>query len=229
MLLLRAGDPVDGEDPGKSARALRAAAFVALAASFLAKYAAAVLVPFFALRRRYRSWLVLAAVGVVVGFVPFAGAGGRLFASLETYSMAWQFNGLAFRALTALWDDPFWARLVLMALAGLAIVVRARRDDDVLRHAFVAFAVVLLAVPTLYPWYVAWVVPFLCLFVNRAWILFTALVLLSYLVWPLWEATGEWRLPAWVLALEYVPFLLLLVVDGRRGHRGRARVQGVAA
>lgn len=194
-------------------------AFVALALSFLSKYFTAILVPYFALRRRYLPWLALAAVVALVGFLPFAGAGRKLFASLEAYSTLWQFNGLSFRALTAVWDHPQWIRQGLAAVAVVAILVQAARQTDVMRYSFLAIAIALLTVPTLYPWYVAWIVPFLCVFVNRSWILFTGLVFLSYLVWPLSVASGEWRLPAWVLALEYAPFLLLLVADALRSRK----------
>lgn len=200
----------------------RAAAFVSFVASFLSKYAAAVLVPWFAARRRYLPWLAFAAVAAATGFLPFAGAGDRMFASLRTYSMEWQFNGLAFRMLTALWDEPLLARRLLVLAAGVAVVVQALRQGDVVRYAFFAVACVLLAVPTLYPWYVLWVVPFLCVFPNRAWMLFTALVFVSYLIWPISEQTGQWRLPAWALALEYAPFLALLVFDAWRHRRRQA-------
>jgi hypothetical protein len=200
-------------------RLRRATAFVALALSFLAKYAAAVLVPFFARRRRYLPWLLLAAGVVVAGFLPFVGAGKKLWASLSTYSTQWRFNGLAFRAATAVWDDPVVVRWLLMAAAVVVAVVQAVRQKDAARYTFVTFGAVLLAVPTLYPWYVMWIVPLLCLFVNRAWILFTALVFVSYLVWPIYDRTGVWQLPAWALVLEYAPFLGLLVFDAFRSRR----------
>jgi hypothetical protein len=201
-------------------RLRRSAAFVALAGSFLIKYVVAVLVPFFARRRRYIPGLVVAAVVVVAAFLPFAGAGTKLWASLSTYSNQWRFNGLAFRAVTALWDEPLAVRWMIMAAAAVAVVVRALRERDIARYAFAAVGIVLLAVPTLYPWYIMWIVPMLCLFVNRAWILFTALVFVSYLVWPFYDRTGVWQLPAWVLAVEYAPFLGLLAFDAVRSRRG---------
>jgi hypothetical protein len=57
-------------------------------------------------------------------------------------------------------------------------------------------------------------------FVDRSWILFTGLVFASYWVWSVWGQTGQWRLPAWVYAVEYAPFLALMAVDGVRRRRG---------
>ena len=70
--------------------------------------------------------------------------------------------------------------------------------------------------PTVYPWYLVWIVPFLCVYPNRAWLLFTGLVALSYWVWVVYDATGVWALPGGLLALEYVPFYGLLVWDATR-------------
>lgn len=201
-------------------RATRAWAFVAFALSFLAKYVVVVLAPFFALRRRYALWLVLAAAIVVAAFVPFVGAGSKLFASLHTYSNEWRFNALAYRLATSVWDHPLAVRRILGAAALVCIVVAARRHDDVVRFAGIALGCTLLAVPTLYPWYVIWIVPVLCVFPERSWILFTGLLALSYLVWPIFDRTGQWRLPAWVLWAEYGPFLALMAFDMWR-RRGR--------
>lgn len=202
----------------------RASAFAAFALSFLSKYVVVVLAPYFALRRRYAPWLVLAAAIVVVGFLPFAGAGPKLVASLNTYSSEWRFNALAYHLVVSVWDHPLAARRILAAVAVILIVLRARpgagRDDDVVRYAWFAVGCALLAVPTLYPWYVIWIVPMLCVFADRSWILFTGLVMLSYLVWPISEHTGQWRLPPWVLAVEYVPFIGLMLL-GRWRRRGR--------
>lgn len=199
----------------------RAAGFASLALAFLSKYLTAVLVPFFAFRRRHAPWLLVMAGVIVVGYLPFAGAGSKLVSSLQIYSMEWRFNGLVFSVLHGVWDDPLAVRRVLTGLLALFVVFQAFRQTDVLRYAFLTIACALLVVPTLYPWYIAWIVPFLCVYRNRAWILFTGLVFASYVVWPISEQTGQWRLPPIVYAIEYIPFYALLVFDALRG-RSRA-------
>ncbi|MCH7548102.1 MAG: hypothetical protein IH969_00955, partial [Candidatus Krumholzibacteriota bacterium] len=66
-----------------------------------------------------------------------------------------------------------------------------------------------------------WVVPFLCLFPNRAWILFTGLVCASYYVWHVSDDTDQWRLPTVVYALEYIPLYGFLFFDAVRSRRSR--------
>lgn len=67
--------------------------------------------------------------------------------------------------------------------------------------------------PTVYPWYLAWLLPFLVVWPNRAWILFTGLSMLSYSVVMQYIETGLWQESVVVLLLEYVPFYCLLIFD----------------
>lgn len=197
-------------------RGRKVAGAASLGFAFASKYASALLVPYFALRRRDVRWIGLALALVLVCYLPFAGAGMKIFSSLLVYSREWEFNGLAYRVTQSLVGDGLTARGILALLLVGIVFATARRQGDLLRYAFIALAAGLLLAPTLYPWYLAWVVPFLCIFPNRAWIMFTGLVMLSYGVLPHFAATGEWRLPAALIAIEYAPFYLLLTAGWLR-------------
>jgi hypothetical protein len=201
-------------------RGKRAWGAVALGASFLVKYLAIALAPYF-LKRGYRRVLPIMLATVVVGYLPFLDAGDGLTGSLRTYGFDWSFNGPPFMALSTLFGDAARARVVLIVLGGLFAVVAALRTRDVARYAFLVIGAAIVLSPTVYPWYLVWIVPFLCVFPNRAWILFTGWVALSYWVWVEYDATGVWVLPSGVLALEYLPFYGLLVWDATR-ERGAA-------
>ncbi len=195
-----------------SAGPRRWAAPVLLGVSILVKYLAVILLPFLAAKRRWGALVVVAAV-VVVGYLPFLGAGRRLAASLREYGSTWWFNGPPYMAASAMLRDPALARRLLVALGAAFAVVAAFRERDLARFAYRVVACVLLLSPTVYPWYLVWIVPFLCLFPSRGWLAFTGLVALSYQVWTVYGASGAWLLPNWVLAAEYVPFYGLLVWD----------------
>jgi alpha-1,6-mannosyltransferase len=190
--------------------------FVSLGLSMLAKYLAGVFLPYFALKKRYVVWVPVMLAVVIVGYLPFAGAGSGLFSSLEIYGTQWRFNGLIYKLLHSMVGDPLRTRWILTLLLGVAVVYQSFKQRDPLRFAFVVIATALLLAPTLYPWYVAWVVPFLCFYPNRAWILFTGLVMLSYWVWVVSAVGGEWELSWRLYAIEYVPFYALLLFDARR-------------
>ena len=190
----------------------RAWGAITLGASFLVKYLAIALVPFFG-KRGYRRVFPVMLVTVVVGYLPFLDAGDGLTGSLRTYGFDWSFNGPPFMALSALFGDAARARLVLVVLGGLFAVVAALLTRDLARYAFLVIGAAILLSPTVYPWYLVWLVPFLCVFPNRAWILFTGLVAISYWVWVEYDASGAWMVPNGLLMLEYVPFYGLLVWD----------------
>jgi hypothetical protein len=195
---------------------------VALALSFLTKFVTVMLAPFYLVRRAYWPWLLLAVALVVIAYLPFAGAGMKLFTSLRVYALEWRFNGLAYEMLTGVWHDALPARRLFAAAVVLFAFFHAVRQRDVLRYAFLVVGFALLLAPTLYPWYVLWIVPFLCVFPNRAWILFTGLVFVSYWVWVVYHRTGEWALPPAVYAIEYAPFLALLALDAWSARRRAA-------
>lgn len=195
--------------------------FLALGVSFLCKYLAVVFVPYYLRSGKYARWLPVFVLAVAAGYLPFAGAGTGLVASLRVYGTQWHFNGPAYDLLSAATGSPDWARGVLLVVLAAVVGVAALRARDVLRYGFVVVGAGLLLAPTVYPWYVSWIVPFLCFFPNRAWILFTGLVFVSYRVWDGVAAGGAWELPWFVLAAEYAPFYGLLAYDTLRARRRR--------
>jgi hypothetical protein len=207
-----------------AARGRRFWGFAAVGASFLAKYLAAVFVPYFLAKKRYAAWAGVMAVVVAVGYLPFASAGTGLFSSLRLYMTEWQFNGLVFKLLNLAVGDAQWTRGILTGTVVVVVAYNSLRQMDVVRFGFIVVGTGLLFAPTLYPWYVAWIVPFLCFYRNRAWILFTGLVFLSYWVWELFPVEGQWELPWRVYAAEYVPFYALLIYDAVRTRRQKGVV-----
>ncbi len=198
------------------------AGFAALAFSVLSKYFSLALVPFFALRTRYWKAVMLLPLLVVAAYLPFASAGEGLFASLQLYSRDWQFNGLPYRLMQLAGLPGDWIRLVLVGALAVLVLWWARRDDEIVDYAFHIFGATLLLVPTLYPWYVLWMVPWLCVRPNPAWILFTGLVFITYVVWIDYNAAGTWFLQPWVYVVEYLPFYALLGWQLVRRHRRTA-------
>ena len=70
--------------------------------------------------------------------------------------------------------------------------------------------------PTVQPWYLVWIVPFLCLYPNPAWILLSGLVAVSYHVVIGFVLTESWEEETWVRFVQYVPFYGLLFVQSLR-------------
>ena len=190
-------------------RGRRLGAGLAFGASLLVKYLAVALAPLLVRRGGVRA---LAAMGVVaaLGYAAFLDAGPHLLGSLRVYCGTWWFNGPPFMALAGFLGDATVARRLLAGFGVAFMLVAARREHDPVRYLYLVTGCALVVSPTVYPWYLLWMVPLLCIYPNRAWIAFTGLVALSYAVWVEYDRSGAWRVPTWLLAVEYVPFYGLL-------------------
>ena len=190
---------------------------VALGASALVKYLALASVAWLA-RRCYYAVAAVVLLVVVAGYIPFWDAGAKLFASLRLYTATWYFNGPPFFMLSSFLGSQDLARRLLLGGGGAFVLVAAMRERDLARFMYLVVGCALVISPTVYPWYLLWIAPFFALYRNRAWIAFSALVMLSYAVWHYYTDTGAWVLPNWLLAIEYAPFyvLLLLSLPGMR-------------
>jgi hypothetical protein len=94
------------------------------------------------------------------------------------------------------------------------------------RQIYWILGLLLLTGPAVFPWYVGWIVPFLCFFPNRAWLYLTLASQVYYL--RFWTIPVDYfrfeDLPffgfdsSWELArpLEYIPFYALLLYGGLR-------------
>jgi len=223
-----------------------------LAAGTSVKLLPLVALPFRALDPRGRVRLCAAFVLVLVAcWAPLLWQSGALGLGrgLGDYALRWESFHLLYRWIERPlgawlgpggaandWSAPHRAgRLVAAALwLGASLLAwraaRARLHAGgeprlvSARGAFVALGAFLALTPTLHPWYLCWIVPFLALFPSRAWTWLVAAAPLAY--WPLerWRAEGVWLEPAWLWPALALPFWALLVLDWRRGpHSPRAR------
>jgi hypothetical protein len=115
---------------------------------------------------------------------------------------------------------PDLARAACAAAALLAALVIVRRGVEPLRGAYLMTGALLLLSPTLHPWYLLWILPWVCLMPSAAWILLSGLAALTYLDLGSTGPAGDGR--AWLRCVEYVPFYaLLLAAVLMRRHTGR--------
>ncbi len=201
-----------------------AGGMASLALSALAKYFAVLLLPYAVFRPQLRRWVPLFLAVTALGYVAFLDSPRTWFASVGVYAAQWEFNSATFTLLNWVIGDGAWTRAALLAaLVAWSLYHAARRQDSV-HYAYLVIGFALAFSPTLHPWYVCWIVPFLCIYPSRAWIAFTGLVPFSYWVWVDAQGGGAWTVRPELLALEYVPFYTLLLWETRRGVTGRSEI-----
>ena len=87
--------------------------------------------------------------------------------------------------------------------------------EDVARRSLIVLAVCLLAVPTLFPWYVVWLLPLVAVYgdaPSASALCLAALVDLVYCYYI--DRAVHW----WVQLIEYIPVCLLLARECRTGY-----------
>lgn len=112
----------------------------------------------------------------------------------------------------------FFARALLAVLLAAALIWIARRVRDTEAAVFASLAALLLASPTLHPWYLLWVLPFAARRRDPAFLYLSFAVPLAYaLLYPV-----SWLPAPAVYTLEYGPFAALLFFGARAPRAGAA-------
>ena len=164
--------------------------------------------------------MIAFAVAFVVAYLPFAVSdNGAMFGSLFTYLREWDFNGSIFNLLKLAIGFE-WSRNLVAAGLVVWMIFVLTRSWGTERKMFAAFGGYLCLTTTLFPWYFVWFYPLLLRNLSRAFLLLSGTLLLSYHVHIGYYADGDWSSWPWMIAIEYIPFYVLLVVELRR-QRGR--------
>jgi hypothetical protein len=115
----------------------------------------------------------------------------------------------------------------MLAIVGLGLwrITRIKRDAiDVARAAVALIGLYLLLTTPRYPWYYAWIIPFLCFVPRAGWLYLTGATILLYLLWYIPNVYPH--LPVWLGAAVYGPALALLAWDYVKARRlDNARAQ----
>ena len=189
-----------------------------LALAIASKYLALLFLP--ALWRRLgRTGRVLLPLTLIAAFLPFHQALAQHADSLFAVGSAWRFNDSLFTIIRFMTGSDTLSRIIAAVLFLLLAAFVYRREQPVLKGAMMLIGGALLLTTTLQPWYLLWIVPFLCFYPNRAWILLTGLVMLSYQVLTRYAAEGVWLESPWIKYAIYLPFFALLIADAWKNRR----------
>ncbi len=152
----------------------------------------------------------------VVGFLPM------YFARFEEFNMglrALLTDGIGLTGTAA----RFVVSGLLVSLLIVVLVALGRSRGNNLQNLTAATGIavgayLLLLPSSIHPWYVVWLIPFLVVVPEPGWWYLTGAVALSYVAYTADPA----RVPAWVLAVEYAPAYVGLLLALRRAWRGLA-------
>jgi hypothetical protein len=198
-----------------------------LAGAIVVKYIPLAALPFAV--RKEGGWrrCVLVLILCAAAFVPLfwmEGAFDGLFHALGEYGLRWQSSGLVHPYLAELVEEHlnqdgglFDARRVTrILLAGAWFLVAAivwRRKLDAVQSTGILLGAFLILTPTLHPWYVTWIIPFIALRPRASWCWLVLTIPCYYQILEGWKQDGTWELSPTVRAFVALPFALLLCYE----------------
>jgi len=186
-----------------------------LALAFVSKFFALLLLPVF-LRRTRAVYAGIFAAVVALAYLPFLGAGRRLFTGLGDFARGWEGNDSLFRLIQLAGNSKPQAYLVAGVLVfGLVVYTLRKRMEPLAAGLFLISGLLLLS-SNAFPWYFTWTVPFLCFVRNVPMLLLSVTCALGYAPVVAYAAGQPYRDSPLILALEYLPVLLWLAFDAVR-------------
>src|SRR2546425_1669510 len=196
-----------------------------LAGATLGKVFPVVLFPAFYKRWSWKTPLAF-LTAIVVGYLPYLGVGPTralvfLFGDAPERGIE---GGKDFFLLTAVRRLPLGfqvptAAFVIFAVligAALSVWIIARRNEHYIENALIIGSVFLVLVSPHFPWYFAWLVPFLCLIPAAAVIYLTLASFLMYLTWLRDVRYQVLRMKAGVYVPTFVLCALMVWLRRRR-------------
>jgi len=164
-----------------------------------------------------RARIVLLPVAVaLLPFVPYAW-GANPFEALSRFAWHWLFNGAFFELANYFVQDNQRARLICAAALTVALLLLQFTRHDLPRKAAFSVLLLLLFSPVVHPWYVTWLAVLLPIAPLRSGMAYAAAVSLAVITLVEFRLTGTWQQHPIILVIEYVPVvvLFLLEVTGR--------------
>jgi rSAM/selenodomain-associated transferase 2 len=198
-----------------------AGGYLCLGLAVLSKYVSAAAVPF--CWRRAARWRLLAFLLPAVLFLPYLSADPSLFSSLLAFGTRMHYNDFITEVLGTIFGSGWLAAggVVLFLCLGWVWLT----EDDLLRGVYLGLGCLLVMLPTLHPWYLTLIAPFVCFFPSRPWLYLQAAVLFTFPVLGHEFRTGVFQEIPWLKLPEYLPFYGLMIWGlFRKGYLIRSQI-----
>jgi len=196
-----------------SLKGLRSLSAIALGLAILTKLYPIVLLPVLIRYLKVRHFAIIGTV-IFLGYLPFRDAEELIFEGLFTYARFWEFNDSGYVLISSMLR-PFTGYYHAIAKGGIIVGLlifglwqsRASAQDDTsrLKAIFLIIGALLVFSPTVDPWYIIWIIPFICFFPNMGWLVLSGSSVMAYCYY--WQNMDFW----WIRTVEYVPFYIFLI------------------
>jgi rSAM/selenodomain-associated transferase 2 len=187
--------------------------FLFLGVAILSKYFALVALPFLiTAENRTKSLAVLIPL---ILYIPYIDAGSGVFRSLGEFGFQFHFNDSVSELIRYIFGSHYL--LISIGLLGTCLAWTYLFVHHELRSVYLAIGCLLVFLPTLHPWYIVLISPFLVFYPSWAWLYLQIAVVFTFPVYAIEFNTGIFQEIAWLKLLEYIPFYGLLLYGILKG------------
>jgi hypothetical protein len=173
------------------------------------------LIPFFAGKRLLVGAVLSLATLLLPGLL-FWDSLAALSMGLFQFGGTSSFNGPVYDLLLLGLDLPrgVCSGVVALAFAGLLLWRWICREHDALDcHIRWILGALIVLSPTVHFWYLAWILPFVCLRPSLPWITFSVTAGAYFFVWTNAATGSGWSLELWQQGLFWVPFFIACIYE----------------
>ncbi len=200
------------------ARRRTALASIAFTLAVATKLLPIVLAPLFLGRVKARD-IALGAGVLLLLYLPFMTGGTLPIGAVTNVVAHIRFNSPIFRPLSWAVTPSGAAAFALLAALAAAAWARWRLEPDDPAGWAWPMAIALVCAPVIYPWYLLYFTPFLVSAATLPLSVWTWTIIPVYLVWEWAQFGGRWRVPNWLMALEFGLVVASFVVMAVRARR----------
>jgi hypothetical protein len=183
-------------------RQWRTLAAITFGMAVAVKFLPVVLAPLYWRRVRIRDGL-LAALLIVLLYTPFLQGGVIPLGALGVFIQRFRFNDPIFAMIERVGRPQVAAGLAILFGVITAVWLRNKCAASSPDPWAWPMAVSLACAPVVYPWYLLWLVPFLQSASTLPLMIWTLSILSVFFVWYLQTLGQLWRVPGWILLVEY--------------------------
>lgn len=176
-------------------------------------------IPFliFYFKGKYRLYFIISFLIIVfISYLPFiASSGFNVFGSLVPYLSSWQYNGSIFLLFKQVFGQTT-ARYICYSIflsAYIPLFFVKPFKNNLYLQMFAIFGLYLILTPSIFNWYMLWIIPFIILFRNYSFLILSGTIFLSYHVLIGYYNNGVWSDYPILRILTYGPFYLILSVE----------------
>ncbi len=181
--------------------------FMFLGLAVLSKYFALITVPFLVNSGNWKK--SLAILLPLILFIPYMDAGSAIFQSLGAFGTGFHYNDSLTVLIRYLFGD--WHVVATTGLLAFCFFWVYLLVQNSFRSVYMALACTLLCLPTLHPWYLVLIVPFLVFFPSRAWLYLLAATVFTFPAMAIDINIGVFQEIHGLKLFEYLPFYGMLL------------------